>query len=406
MLSWILAWRNVWRNKRRTLITMSSIVMAVVLSSLVMSMQQGQYDQMIDNSAGKFSGHLQIQAAGFKKEPTLDNSLAWTDSLQQALSGNEQIRNIMPRIDTYALAAGWDKSRAVMVLGIDIEAEKNLSAPHQKIISGSYFESADQYGVVISEGLADYLKLSIADTLMLLGSGYQGMSATGAFPVIGIAHFGIPDLNRGLVYMPIATAQDFTGAYGRATSIALLVDDIKASTKVSRSLDVELPEYLVALDWQTIMPELVQAIEADFGSGFLILLVLYMVVGFGILGTVMMMTAERSYELGVMASIGTSRSRLASMLSLEMAMITGMGTLLGLLLSMPVIYYFNWFPIEFSGDMAEMMIEYGMEPFIEMSTKAFIPLTQAGIILGISILISLYPLWHMLRLDPVKAMRR
>jgi putative ABC transport system permease protein len=53
-----------------------------------------------------------------------------------------------------------------------------------------------------------------------------------------------------------------------------------------------------------------------------------------------------------------------------------------------------------------MMIEYGMEPFIEMSTKAFIPITQAGIILGISILISMYPLWHMHRLDPVKAMRR
>ncbi|HBQ58304.1 MAG TPA: ABC transporter permease, partial [Balneolaceae bacterium] len=61
MLYLKLAWRNIWRNKRRTLITMASVVMAVLLSSVMSSMQQGQYDQMIENTVGSFTGHLQVQ---------------------------------------------------------------------------------------------------------------------------------------------------------------------------------------------------------------------------------------------------------------------------------------------------------------------------------------------------------
>jgi hypothetical protein len=51
------------------------------------------------------------------------------------------------------------------------------------------------------------------------------------------------------------------------------------------------------------------------------------------------------------------------------------------------------------------MLEYGMEPYVSLSTAAFIPLTQAGFIFGVSLLVSIYPAWHMRRFDTLKAMR-
>jgi len=406
MLSLVLAWRNIWRNKRRTLITTSSIVMAVLLSSFVQSMQQGQYDQMIQNTAGSFSGHLQIQAEGFHEEPTLDYSMPYSDSLMEALSQNPTVQAVIPRLDTYALAAGVQKSRPSMVVGVDILAEQKLSKPQQKIIAGNYFTTNDDHGVLISQGLAEFLELEVADTLVLIGSGYQGMSATGAYPIMGILKFGLPEMNRAMVYMPIDQARSFTGAYDRATSVAILVQPINQSNQLTNALNQTLPAGLVALDWQEIMPDLVQAIEADFGSGFLILLVLYMVVGFGILGTVMMMTAERRFELGIMTAIGTPRKRLTLVLIVEMFFISGLGTLMGLMISMPVIYYFHYFPMRFSGQMASMMMEYGLEPYIAFSTAPFIPLIQAGTILIVSLVISIYPAWFMRKFDPLSAMRR
>jgi ABC-type lipoprotein release transport system permease subunit len=406
MLTLVLAWRNIWRNRRRTLITMTSIVMAVVLSAVTQSMQRGQYDMMIDISAGQFSGHLQLQADGFLDEPTLDNSMELTDELIRVVESEPGVKAVVPRLNSFALAAGYDRSRASMLIGIDINEERHLSDPEEKLVEGRYFTSNSDPSVVISQGLSEFLNVGLGDTLVLLGSGYQGMSANGAYPVVGILKFGLPDLNKALVYMPMETIHDFTGAYGRVTGVAILVDNIKYSADIADRLQAKIPEGILALDWTIVMPDLVQAIEADYGSGFIILLVLYMVVGFGILGTVLMMTAERSYELGVMGAIGTPRGRLAAMITLEMFMITSIATLAGIVMSLPLMYYYNINPIMLEGEMVATMHEYGMEPYLQFSIDPLIPVTQAVIVLMISLVIALYPIVHMYRLKSVEAMRR
>ncbi|MEX0610358.1 MAG: ABC transporter permease [Balneolaceae bacterium] len=405
MLYLKLAWRNIWRNKRRTLITMASVVMAVLLASVMSSMQQGQYDQMIDNTVGSFSGHIQIQAEGYFDESTLDNSFESDAELLQKVRNVDGVKAVIPRIDSYALAAGESRSRATMVVGIDVEAEKLLSEPDQKIVAGEYFSSNSDNGVLIAQGLAKFLGVAEGDTLVLLGQGFRGMSANGAFPIKGVMKFGIPDMNNSMVYMPLETAQELYGAYNRLTAGVVLVENPKKVHEVANAISGELRDDLAVLEWQTLMPNLVQAIEADSGSSFIFMLVLYMVVGFGILGTILMMTAERSYEFGVMIAIGTARLRMSAMLILEMIFITLMGTLVGIIASLPVIWYFNVNPLEFTGQAALAIEEFGMEPFVRFSTDPSILITQAIIVLIVTLLISLYPVIHMKKLEPVKAMR-
>lgn len=405
MLYLKMAWRNIWRNKRRTLITMASIVMAVLLSSVMSSMQEGQYDQMIDNTVGSFSGHIQIQESRYKEEPTLDHSLKVDSNLIRDLAENPKIEQVISRIESYGLAGGYHKTKAAMVLGIDTEAEKALSKPDQKIEGGDYFSSNDEHAVLVSEGLADFIDVQVGDSLVLISSGYLGVSAADLIPIKGIVKFGIPDINNGLVYIPIETAQQFFGAYDRVTSIALLANEPKEIDEIVGELKTSLTEDQAVYGWQELMPELVQAIEADRGSGRIILLVLYMVVGFGILGTVLMMTAERKFEFGVLLAIGTSRVIITITLILEMAAITILGTFFGILGSLPINYYFHLNPLEFTGQAAEAIEEYGMEPFIQFSMAPEIILNQAFVIFVLTLIISLYPLIHTKRLNPVEAMR-
>jgi ABC-type lipoprotein release transport system permease subunit len=405
MLTLKMAWRNIWRNRRRTLITMGSIVMAVVLSAVMASMQQGQYDQMIDNTVGSFTGHIQVQAPGYFDKPSLDNSLELNDSLIDATRNHPEILAVIPRIDSYALAGGYKKTKAGMVIGIDIEAEKLLSKPHEKVIQGSYFTSNYQHGVLVAEGLADFLDVEVGDSLVMLGSGYHGVSAADLIPVIGILKFGITDMNNSIMYLPLNTAQEFYGAYNRVTSLALLTRNPEKVAEIANDLESTLPTDLEVYDWMELVPELIQAIQADRGSGYIILMVLYMVVGFGILGTVLMMTAERKYEFGVMLAIGTAKMRIAGMLILEMAILIFFGTITGILASLPVIYYFHFNPMEFTGQAAEAIREYGMEPFIRFSTDPEILFIQATIVAVMAIIISIYPLLHTRKLHPVEAMR-
>lgn len=406
MMILLLAWRNIWRNKRRTLITMASIVMAVLLSSVMRSMQEGQYDQMINNTVGIFSGHIQIQQRHYFDEPNLEHTFPTDSALFTRLASLSVVRALIPRIDSYALAAGKERSKAAMVTGIDIHEEALLSDPEAKVHIGNYFSSNNEDAVLIAEGLADFLNISVGDTLVLLGQGYRGMSAAAAFPVKGLISIGIPDLNSSLVYMPIQRARYFYSAENRLTSLIVLINDVRLLDEAKADLKPFISDDdLSVLDWKTLMPELVQAIEADRGSAIILLLILYMVVGFGIFGTLLMMSAERKYEMGVLIAIGVNRFRMALMLIYEMFFITLVGAAVGMILSLPFIYYFNWNPLEFTGEAALAIEEYGMEPFIRFSTDPSNLLSQALIILIITCVISLYPLLHTKNLKPVEAMR-
>ncbi len=63
--------------------------------------------------------------------------------------------------------------------------------------------------------------------------------------------------------------------------------------------------------------ELLQGIELDNVSGQIMLAILYMVIGFGMFGTFLMMTRERMYEFGLMMAVGMKKSRMQIMILLE-----------------------------------------------------------------------------------------
>lgn len=406
MLSIKLAWRNIWRNKRRTLITMTSIAVAVLLSAVMRSMQEGQYKDMIDTTVGSFSGYAQVHANGYWDDKTLDNSFAATDSLLNILKDSEGVTAVVPRIESFALGAGKQQSRPLMVIGIDVESEQHLINPQRRLQSGSYFLNNNERAALVGHDVMERLNIQLGDSLVLLGQGFRGMSATGLYPVKGTITLPNPELNRSLVMLPLYKAQQFLAADSRLTTAALVIDDPERVGTVVKNIRNKLStESYEVMAWQELMPELVQGIEVDRVSGYIILAVLYMVVGFGILGTLLMMITERTYEFGIMLSIGTPRRTLAKVLAIEILTIAMLGSAVGILLSLPISWYFNINPIQLSGDMAATMENYGLHPILQFSTEPSIFIWQAIIIFIITLLFSLIPVIRASKLNPVKAMR-
>lgn len=405
MLTLKLAWRNIWRNKRRTLITMTSIVVAVLLSAVMRSMQEGQYNDMIQSTVGTFSGYIQVHANGYWDEKTLDNSFRATDSLITILEDPEEVTAVVPRIESFALGAGKQQGRPVMVMGVDIEAEQHLSKPQERLQKGSYFNKNDEQAVLVGHEVLQRLNMQVGDSLVLLGQGFRGMSATGLYPIKGTLSFPNPEMNKNLVMLPLQTAQHFLAADERLTTAAFILENPDHITPAVTQLKNNLSKDYEVMSWRQMMPSLVQSIEADRGSGYIILGVLYMVVGFGILGTVLMMVTERTYEFGIMLSVGTPRGRLARILGIEILFIAMLGSAIGILLSFPIAWYFHLNPIQLTGDMAAATESYGLQPIIPFSIDPSIFLSQAVVIFIITLVFSLIPVIKASNLNPVEAMR-
>lgn len=401
-----LAWRNIWRNKRRTFITMGSIFFAVILSTLMMSLKEGIYARMISSLVGTYTGYIQIHALDYWTDKSLDDSMEITDSLIQVVLETNGVTGYVPRIENFALAASKEITKGSMVVGIDTELEKAYSSIHERISDGKYLEEGDR-SVLVGAGLADYLNLEVEDTIVLLGAGYHGVSAAGKYPINGIVTFGSPDLSKQLVILPLAEAQWFYGAEGKVTNMVVLVDDPDNSKRIDQALKDNLSDRYEVMHWEEMSPEIKNLIETDRVEGYVFMFILYMVISFGIFGTMLMMMAERMHEFGVLIAVGMKRINLAGMVWLETVMISLMGAFWGMIGALPVCAYFHYSPIEFAKgeEMAKMYEEYGMEAVMQASIEPAVFIQQAVVVALMATVIAVYPFLKILRLRAINAMQ-
>ena len=401
----LMAWRNIWRNKRRSIITISSIFCAVFFAVFARSFQIGVYNKMIENMVGMYTGYLQIHQDGFWEEQSIDNSFVLDAELLDLITRSENIGNFNERLESFALTASGNLTKGAIVMGVDLNKEDQLMKLNSKMTAGEFpTDSSD--AILLSEGLAQYYNLTVGDSLILLGQGYHGASANGIFPIQGIVKLPVPNLNDRMIFMPILAAQKLYDATDRLTSLVLQIDKPSSLSKTKNSLlkKMNLEKYEL-LDWKSLLPELVQTIQADSAGGIIILGILYMIITLGILGTLLMMTAERMYEFGILVSIGMRKRKLILTLLIESIMMGLLGIILGVIGVSPVRYYFYLNPIRLQAKAAESVEAFGFEPVIPASLDMDIALNHSCLVLLIVLLCSIYPSITILRLQPVKAMK-
>lgn len=394
-----IAWRNLWRNKRRTLITSSSIFFGVIFSSAMTSLQYGSYDSMINNVVKFYSGYMQIFTEEYHENKTINNSFVVSDSLKKILQSTPEITNYTTRLEYFALASSEEITKGTIIVGINAEKENQVTDLKKWVIRGNYLNEGDM-GVLVAVDLANYLKVDVGDTLILYGQGYHGVMAAGTYPVKGILKFGLPELNKQFVYMDITVCRQLFSADNLSTSMVLMVKDNHVLPRAKKLLQEKIKPPLMLQTWEEMQPELVQMIDADKASGMFAKSILYLIITFGIFGTILMMISERQRELGVMISIGMQRYKLATILLIETFLIGITGTVAGILGSIPIINYFFYNPIRLTGNAAKTMTDMGIEPLMNFSRDLFVYYNQALTVFFITLVIAIYPIYKAFTLKP------
>lgn len=421
----IIAWRNIWRNKRRSLITMAAIFMAVLLSVFMRSMQKGSYGLMIQGGINQV-GYIQVHKNGYWDNQSINKALILSPELQDQINEIENIKELNPKFMNFGLASSGEQTKASLVQGVQPSQEDKYNGLSKKVIWGNYL-SEDDNGILIAENLAVFLKLAeitidssqneagevqvekrvrmLEDSLVIISSGYQGISAYGLFPIRGIVSLPTPQENNRMIYMSLTEAQNIFSPYvpNLTTAVALDLKDAEKLEETKEKLEVKLGDKYEVMTWDEMLTELVQSIQMDNAGGLLMMGLLYIIVGFGLLGTITMITMERRKEMAVMLSVGMQKTRILGMMIIETIILGISGVFIGELLSFPFIYYLNLNPVPIQGEMATMMETYNMKPELPFSMEPEIFLYQGLVILIISLIVSIYPIVSILRLKPVHA---
>lgn len=394
-----LAWRNLWRNRKRTLITMSSVMFAVLLAIVMTSSQKGAYERMIEGMVKYSVGYIQIQDVLYHEEPSIDHTMLFDDAIKEVLLQNEdKIAFYVPRLQNFVLAATDHKTRGAMLMGIDPEMETKLNDLSDNMVEGAFLLPDDD-GILVAEGMARILDVGVGDTLVLLGQGFQGVTAAGKYHIQGIIDLKIPELNNNMIYMPLTSAQWFFDAEQRLTALIVMPENPRHTDQLAMALLAGVDnEWYTVLTWEELLSDLLTLMQFDMAGGQVMTLILYIVISFGLFGTIVMMMIERKKEFCLLFSLGMKRRLLASVCFLEALFISVTGSIFGLLLSIPIVAYFYYNPIKLTGDMANMMADYGFEPVLPFSAEPSVFIGQVLVILILSFVIGLYPVYKVFRL--------
>jgi ABC-type lipoprotein release transport system permease subunit len=138
---------------------------------------------------------------------------------------------------------------------------------------------------------------------------------------------------------------------------------------------------------------------------YITLAILVVVVGFGILNTILMAVLERKREFGVALALGLPPAAIFRVVYFESLFLAGVGLLLGLAISVPIASVMEGYPISLTGGATEALQLFGVEPQIVWKLHASNPIGSALTIFCVALLAALYPAVKASQARPVDALR-
>jgi len=407
-----IAWRSLRRNRRRTLLVVAAIAFAGSLTITKMSVDYGTLSEGISEAARLSTGFIQIQKPGYIDNPSLEKNFSLSPAITHAIDRIPGVSGSSPRVQADGLLSHKEHSIGAMVMGVSPKTEGEITDFALKVSTGRFL-SADSSAhdsmpeIVVGYRLLKNLKASVGDSVVLLCQGYDGVLSNMFVRIIGAFMTGSDEFDRMGAFMNIKELQSFLSMDGRVNAVAISVRNIEDVPEVTRQLESSLkPLGLVAVPWQTLMPQMKQTLEFKQSGDLVFMGILLLVVGFGILNAVLMSITERFREYGVVLALGMRPGKLAATVAIESLLMLIIGLVLGDLAGFGASYYFHVHPIVVGGNLADLYRQYGFNvPIITSSMTSGIFVLASICILSISFISTLYPLWRVLRLEPLKGIR-
>ena len=403
-----MAWRNIWRNPRRTFLTVAAIAFASLLLVFMISFQFGSYETMINTSVKIQAGHVQIQTEGYQDKKEIRLAVRNPQAINHILAQIPEVQSYTSRATAFALVSSRDRTYGTLVIGIDPVQEAKVSTLGNLIREGQYLAAGDVDQALIGKLLAKNLHVKTGDELTILGQGRDGSIAAAIVQIKGTYSSGLDDFDRSAIHIPLQTFQEVFAMQDSVHEIVVIgsslsdVPAIKGAIVDQLKLNAHFKK-LAVLDWQELMPGLVEAIKLDLISGLIFYGILVLVVAFSILNTFLMAIFERTREFGVMMAIGTNPGRLTKLLLIESISLTAIGIIVGMIIGTAVTYYFQVNGLDFAGS-SELLSQFGITGKMYPQLSILSLLIGPGLVMVITSLAALYPALKIRRLKPVDAL--
>ena len=405
-----IGWRSIWRNKRRTLISLFSIIIGTGIPIFFVCIAWGFYAGLIDDVARLMSGHITYEHVEYRNSPSND---LWVDDIQKinkTLNNNAAVLSTKQIVNLQGVAHTAKGSVGISLMGIEPEKEITISFLPETVIEGNYLSKEDGRWVVVGDQLAENLNISVGKKFVFTTSDIKGDLVEELFRVKGVFKTGSKEIDGHFVQSDIEIARKIAGLGSDDVSqLGIIVKNPDTHENFLQDLQKSLAKKNgVFLSWQKIMPDVATTIRMDRTaiSSFMIMLVV--IVLFTMFSTILMSTLERKREFASLLAIGTQQKELKIQIFIETIFFGLIACPLGALLGIGFAKWVEGYDMMnvVGGKSEDMSVGgFGMDTIIT-------PLFSAPLILQISIffflalqLLSILPIYLISRISITDELR-
>ena len=413
----MLALRNLRRNLRRTVLTASAMIVGGSLLGFSFALGDGTHESWIESGVRMGAGHVTVERPEFRLSRRIEDRLpvAVRRAAEEALESSEIAQHVVAqssKLTINGLASSAAGARPAQIVAVDPASEAGFSTIDEQVVEGRYLEPDDRLAAYVAAGLAGSLELRLGSRLVLQAQDAEREIAGQLLRVVGIFRTGVTDLDQVLVHVPLATAGEWLGSDADVTNVGVVVGDSAMVDTVAERLERALAAPVASgevrvMGWRESNPSLASAIAIDDFGNYLVYGILFTIIAFGVVNTVLMSVLHRHREFGVLQALGLTPGQTGAIVLIEGLTLTAASGLLGVGAGLFLTWYFFGDGLDFTALMGEEMTFSGVvvDPLIIPLFRGarMVQILAFMLVLGASA--SIYPALRAARVDVTEAMK-
>jgi len=401
-----LALRNLWRNRRRSLLTLSAMVVSSSLLILCLGVFSGMFADMLASATEQYHGHIVISGKGYQEDRDLYTNFPANGNLLQTIEAGPQVIAAAPRVRSFGLISHRSDSQPAELLGIVPTREQQVTTLTSHLVAGEPLDDTRRGDALIGSGLARKLGVEVGGELVVLTQASDGSIGNDLLNVRGIFTTGDLRHDNGLVLVQIDWLRNLLVLPEVDHEIAVRVAEPLQAAQTADRLSANLDDGYEVLDWGDLLPQMREAIASYGVSRFIMVTILYLATGLGILNTFFMSVLERTREFGVLMALGVRPWRIRLLVLAESLFMGVIALSFGLLLALLMTLYMNLVGIDLSGAISPISYAGGtILPRLHAVLVFENFSVPAVLLLAVSLLAGFLPANRAAKLRPVEALR-
>jgi len=396
-----LSTRNLFRHKRRNLMLLLAICVAVAGVIVTNSLIRGMQYDMQESAVANLTGHVKVLAPGYLDDPNIEKSFRLAKDWQPDIPAQE-LEGWAARIRIPAVIMSERETRGIQFVGVDPVQEK-ISFLGDVAIRGERLKDASDRRILIGQELARQLETKVGRRLVLITQGLDGKNREAGFRIAGIYDAEGTSLEKQFVFTGIRALQRLV--------------DAQVVTEVSIRLAIHPDEYsikgmlmdffvgLEVLDWQQLEPQAAAMFVYADSAIFIWFLVMMGALIFGLINTLITAVMERVREFGMLRAVGMRPGSVVLQVVLESTVIMFAGVVIGLVVGWLLTTQWLGDGIDLSQWAAGMELA-GMRTVLVPKLLYQDVVLVAVLSLVFGILAAIYPAWRAVKIKPLEALRR